>query len=125
MPDPSLGCEIKSGAWTLLLQQRRSWLKGLQRQIRIFRHNVEGINAPWILVVEAKCNLIDSVGVGHDQVEAILQRKGTGKDLDGKKGDTSRSPLANLTFTNWCSAVLVGEMRQKGAVHLQQASPLT
>lgn len=36
----------------------------------------EGINTPWILVVEAKCNLIDSVGVGHDQVEAILQRKG-------------------------------------------------
>lgn len=61
---------IKSGAWSLL-QQKRSWLKDLQRRIRIFRYN-EGINAPWILVVEAKCNLIDSVGVGHDQVEAIL-----------------------------------------------------
>lgn len=39
-------------------------------------HNEEGTNTPWILVVEAECNLVDSVGVGHDQVEAILQRKG-------------------------------------------------
>lgn len=74
---------IKSGAWSLL-QQKRSWLKDLQRRIRIFRYN-EGINAPWILVVEAKCNLIDSVGVGHDQVEAILQRKGQGGPLMVRK----------------------------------------
>lgn len=57
-------------------------------------HNEEGRNTPWILVVEAKCNLIDSVGVGHDQVEAILQRKG--KEGTSMVGKPAGLPLANL-----------------------------
>lgn len=32
----------------------------------------EGSSSPWVLVVETECNLVDSMGVGHDQVESIL-----------------------------------------------------
>lgn len=34
--------------------------------------------SPWVLVVEAEGNLVDRMGVGHDQIESILQGKAAG-----------------------------------------------
>lgn len=68
----------------------------ISQDLQISGHNEEGRNVPWILVVEAKCNLIDSMGVGHDQVEAILQRKGEERPLMVGKGKPAGPPIANL-----------------------------
>lgn len=72
-----------------------SGIHGIQisRALNRVRRKGEGRNSPWILVIEAKCNLIDSMGVGHDQVESILQEKGQKEEtLMVGKSEPSRSP---------------------------------
>lgn len=101
--------------------QRMQDLSKTSQALQTPGHSEEGHNTPRILVVEAKCDLIDGVGVGHDQVEAILQRKGEEGVLVGK-GRPVGLPPANPPSTGWSSAVLFWQMRQKEQA---QAAALT
>lgn len=87
-----------------------------------------GRDSPWVLVVETEGNLIDSVGVGHDQVEAVLQQgertEGRKTLMVGKAAPCWISLTMGLLQAAALPALLVWHMRQDGQSIVASAAPL-